>query len=128
MSAGEPEGVPGRCRSRATSSISGRGRVGRGPARPHEGARRRRPPPAGSRAALRSSRRTENREGIDRLAEVEDRDRSYLINKAVGSYLARKRWEGQHIKESLRQAKGGKFATDKQVETAYEAFGKSRGA
>ena len=84
--------------------------------------------PEKTKVAVSVSLDRENREGIDRLAEVEDRDRSYLINKAVGSYLARKRWEGQHIKESLRQAKGGKFATDKQVETAYEAFGKPRGA
>ena len=68
----------------------------------------------------------ENREAIDRLAEREDRDRSYLINQAVGSYLARRRWEEAHIKEGLGQAKAGKFATGKQVEAAYDTFGRSR--
>ena len=67
----------------------------------------------------------ENRKEIDKLAARVDRDRSYLINEAVGSYLARRRWEEEHIKESLRQARAGKFATDAQVEAAYEAFGES---
>ena len=39
------------------------------------------------------------------------RDRSYLVNEAVGSYLARMRWEEEHVKESLRRAKAGKFST-----------------
>jgi predicted transcriptional regulator len=32
------------------------------------------------------------------------------------------RWEEEHIKESLRQARAGKFATEEQVETAYAVF------
>ena len=63
-----------------------------------------------------------NREELDKLATHMERDRSYLVNEAVGTYLARKRWEEEHIKESLRQAKAGKFASDEQVETAYDMF------
>ena len=70
----------------------------------------------------------ENREELDRLATHLERDRSYLVNEAVGSYLARVRWEEEHIKESLRQATAGKFATDKQVDAAYGAFGLPRQA
>jgi predicted transcriptional regulator len=69
-----------------------------------------------------------NREGIDKLAAHMERDRSYLVNEAVGSYLARKRWEEEHIKESLRQARAGKFATDEQVDAAFAAFGNPRKA
>ena len=67
-----------------------------------------------------------NREELDKLADHMDRDRSYLVNEAVGSYLARRHWEEEHIKESLRQARAGKFATDEQVEAAYDAFGQAR--
>ena len=70
----------------------------------------------------------ENRKEIDKLAGRVDRDRSYLINEAVGNYLARASWEEEHIKESLRQARAGQFATDAQVDAAYEAFGKPRKA
>jgi predicted transcriptional regulator len=68
----------------------------------------------------------ENREELDKLADHLVRDRSYLINEAVSSFIARKRWEDEHVKESLRQAKAGKFATEAQVEAAYEAFRRPR--
>jgi predicted transcriptional regulator len=68
----------------------------------------------------------ENREELDRLTRHLARDRSYLVNEAVGSYLARMRWEEEHVKESLRQAKAGKFSTEAQVEVAYQAFGNPR--
>ncbi len=48
----------------------------------------------------------ENREELDRLAMHLARDRSYLVNEAVGSYLARMRWEEEHVRESLRQESG----------------------
>jgi predicted transcriptional regulator len=68
----------------------------------------------------------ENREELDRLATHLARDRSYPVDEAVGSYLARMRWEEEHVKESLRQAKAGKFSTEAQVEAAYQAFGNPR--
>jgi predicted transcriptional regulator len=64
----------------------------------------------------------ENREELDRLTRHLARDRSYLVNEAVGSYLARMRWEEEHVREGLCQAKAGKFATGAQVEAAYQAF------
>lgn len=71
---------------------------------------------------------TEQRKELDRLAARLDRDRSYLVNEAVGSYLARLRWEEEHVREGLRQAKAGKFATDAEVEAAFAAFGTHRKA
>jgi len=64
----------------------------------------------------------EQRKELDRLAARLDRDRSYLVNEAVDSYLARLRWEEQHVREGLRQAKAGKFATDAQVAAAFASF------
>jgi predicted transcriptional regulator len=69
-----------------------------------------------------------HRKELDKRAAQLERDRSYLVNEAVGSYLARLRWEEEHIKEGLRQARAGEFATDKEVEAAYAAFGKPRKA
>jgi RHH-type transcriptional regulator, rel operon repressor / antitoxin RelB len=68
------------------------------------------------------------REELDKMGKRLERDRSYLVNEAVGSYLARLRWEEEHIKEGLRQARAGGFATEEEVEAAYAAFGKSRKA
>ena len=70
----------------------------------------------------------EHRKELDKVASRLERDRSYIVNEAVGSYLARLRWEEEHVKESLREARAGKFATDEQVEAAYAAFGSPRKA
>jgi RHH-type transcriptional regulator, rel operon repressor / antitoxin RelB len=69
-----------------------------------------------------------HRKELDKRAARLERDRSYLVNEAVGSYLARLRWEEEHIKEGLRQARAGEFATDEEVEAAYAAFGSPRKA
>ena len=69
-----------------------------------------------------------HRKELDKRAAQLERDRSYLVNEAVASYLARLRWEEEHIKEGLRQARAGEFATDEEVEAAYAAFGSPRKA
>jgi predicted transcriptional regulator len=70
----------------------------------------------------------EHRKELDKVAARLERDRSYVVNEAVGSYLARLRWEEEHVRESLREARAGKFATDELVEAAYAAFGSPRKA
>ena len=69
-----------------------------------------------------------NREALDKLAVRLERDRSYLVNEAVGSYLARMRWEEAHIKEGQRQARAGEFATEADVAAAFAEFGSPRKA
>lgn len=44
---------------------------------------------------------------LDTLAEALDRDRSYLLNEAVASYLEVQRWQIEQIERSLRQANAG---------------------
>ena len=71
--------------------------------------------PEKTKVAVSVSLDLENREGIDKLAARLDRDRSYLVNEAVGRFIARMRWEEEHIKEGLRQAKAGKYAAARQL-------------
>ncbi len=61
---------------------------------------------------------TEKKEAVDALAGVLDRDRSYVLNEAIAAYLDAHRWHLEHIKEGLRQAKAGRFATERQVKRA----------
>lgn len=70
----------------------------------------------------------DKRAALDELGARLDRDRSFLVNEAVGEYLARRRWEEERIKEGLRQAKAGKFASERDVAAAYGAFGAPRKA
>ena len=61
---------------------------------------------------------------IDELAVAQDRDRSYIINKALDTYLEVMKWQLAHIKEGLRQAEAGKFATDDEVSKAFDLWKK----
>jgi predicted transcriptional regulator len=53
---------------------------------------------------------------LDALATVQDRDRSYIINEAIDSYLALVDWQLDHITEGIEQADRREFATDKEFE------------
>ena len=58
---------------------------------------------------------SETREALDALATALDRDRSYLVNEALASYLEVHDWQVSHIREGLRQAKAGNFAPPSEV-------------
>jgi predicted transcriptional regulator len=54
---------------------------------------------------------------LDALAAVQDRDRSYIINEAIDSYLSLMDWQLDHIREGIEQANRGEFVTDEEFET-----------
>ena len=56
---------------------------------------------------------------LDALAGLMARDRSFLINEAIESYLSVHRWQIGHVTEGLRQANAGEFASAEDVEAAY---------
>lgn len=55
---------------------------------------------------------------LDALASVMDRDRSYILNEAISAYLELYQWQIKHIKEGLKQAEAGEFATEEEVKKA----------
>ena len=61
----------------------------------------------------------DKREALDTIAEVADRDRSYVLNEAIDAYLDAHQWQIEHIKKGLRQAEAGQFATEKEVAKAF---------
>ncbi len=56
---------------------------------------------------------------LDAVASILDRDRSYVLNEAVASYLAVHEWQTAHIKEGLRQADAGKFAAASEAASTF---------
>lgn len=52
---------------------------------------------------------------LDAIAESLDRDRSYALNEAVRAYIELQEWQIKHLKEGLRQADAGEFASDRAV-------------
>ena len=62
---------------------------------------------------------SERRIELDAVARAMSRDRSYVVNEAIASYLAVHRWQIAHIQEGLRQADAGEFATEEEVAAAF---------
>ena len=61
----------------------------------------------------------EKREALDSIAEVVDRDRSYVLNEAIDAYLDVHAWQIQHIRKGLEQAEAGQFAAEREVARAF---------
>ena len=61
----------------------------------------------------------EKRKAIDEIASLLERDRSEILNDAIDAYLQVQQWQLEHIKEGLRQADAGEFATEEEVAAAF---------
>jgi len=57
----------------------------------------------------------ETREALEAIATALDRDRSHVVNEALAAYVETHRWQVQHIRQGLREADAGKFASEKDV-------------
>jgi RHH-type transcriptional regulator, rel operon repressor / antitoxin RelB len=62
---------------------------------------------------------SEKKEALDAVASALDRDRSYIINEAIEAYLDLQRWQMEHIREGLRQANAGEFATEAEMKATF---------
>jgi predicted transcriptional regulator len=59
------------------------------------------------------------KEALDAAASALDRDRTYVLNKAIDAYLEVHRWQVEHIREGLRQANAGEFATESEMKAIF---------
>jgi predicted transcriptional regulator len=57
---------------------------------------------------------------LDKLGQSMERDRSYLIKKAVSEYIALHRWQVEEVERALAEYQAGDFATDKQVKQTFK--------
>jgi len=51
------------------------------------------------------------RKELDGIAAALERDRSYVVNEALKAYLDIHQWQIDHIRQGLREADAGKFAS-----------------
>jgi predicted transcriptional regulator len=59
---------------------------------------------------------------LDELAEMDDRDRSYIIKDAVESYIRLHRWQMEEVKKAIAEADAGDFSSDEEVEAVLDAL------
>ncbi len=52
---------------------------------------------------------------LDRMAEVEDRDRSYMIKQAVNNFVQLHRWQIEDIEKAIKEADASLFLSDEET-------------
>ena len=55
------------------------------------------------------------RKALDEIAASLDRDRTYVVNQALDSYIDVHQWHLDHIRQGLRESNGGKFVPPAEV-------------
>lgn len=62
---------------------------------------------------------SDKRKALDTLAQSLDRDRTYVINEAIETYLEMHKWQIEEIERGMREADAGDFATPEEVEAVF---------
>lgn len=60
---------------------------------------------------------TRTKKDLDGIAAALERDRSYVVNEALKAYIDVHQWQIDHIRQGLREANAGKFASDAEVKS-----------
>jgi predicted transcriptional regulator len=56
---------------------------------------------------------------LDQIAESQDRDRAWLMKRAIDDYVAHERWRIEDIRKAIAEADAGDFASDKEVAAIF---------
>lgn len=59
---------------------------------------------------------------LDKLGVVEERDRSYLVRKAVANFVELHRWQIEQIERAVKEADAGLFASEEEVEQMFSKW------
>ena len=59
---------------------------------------------------------------LDKLAEQQDRSRNYLVNQAIDQYLELLAWQDERIKEGIKAADDGRFASDAEMDAIFNKY------
>lgn len=62
----------------------------------------------------------EVRSSLDAIAAAADRDRTWVVNEALAAYIETQRWQIEHIRQGLREADSGRFASTRAVKQVVD--------
>ena len=60
---------------------------------------------------------------LELLAKATARSRSFLVAEAIETYVEDQAWQIGAIKEGIKDAEKGKFATDREVKKTFKKWG-----
>jgi RHH-type transcriptional regulator, rel operon repressor / antitoxin RelB len=58
---------------------------------------------------------SQTKRALDEIAEALDRDRTYIVNEALSAYIEIHEWQCAHIRQGIRDADAGRFASEGEV-------------
>lgn len=59
---------------------------------------------------------------LDKLAKQMDRSRNYLVNQAIDQLLELHAWQVDRVKEGVKAADAGRFASDAEMERIFNKY------
>ena len=59
---------------------------------------------------------------LDKLAKQQDRSRNYLVNQAIDQLLSLHSWQEERIKEGIKAADDGRFASDTEIKRIFNKY------
>jgi predicted transcriptional regulator len=62
---------------------------------------------------------SEKKEALKAIANVTDRDLTYVLNEAIASYLDIYQWLLDEINKGVAEAEAGDFASDDEVQAVF---------
>ena len=65
---------------------------------------------------------TELQDRLDAIAEAIDRPRSWVVNRALETFVESEAWQIEEIKRGLAEADAGEFASDTEVRAMFEKW------
>jgi predicted transcriptional regulator len=69
----------------------------------------------------------ETAQKLEELSKATNRSKSYLAAEAIHNYVKEQSWQIEAIKEGVKQADAGNFATDKEVKKFFSKWGINEG-
>ena len=64
---------------------------------------------------------------LDSLAKSTHRSKSFLAAEAIREYIALNEWQVQEVKDAIKEADTGDFASDAEVATVFSKWGMDAG-
>jgi RHH-type transcriptional regulator, rel operon repressor / antitoxin RelB len=68
----------------------------------------------------------EIKERLEELARTLQRSETWLVAEAIASYVDLQQWQIREIKEGIREADAGEFATDEEVAAVLSKWTNAR--
>ncbi len=59
---------------------------------------------------------------LDRIAKQQDRSRNYLVNQAIDQLLELHAWQSERVKEGIKAADAGRFASDANMARIFSKY------